>query len=111
MVLRVRSSGAQALGLVRRRANHGGGGALALALAGHRPEVTRELDGETDLGVPTTAGGRLFQAFSRDDPGRFRAHDGGEEQGDAEEVTRTCHGSFCFGGSVDLWHSLRQGSD
>jgi hypothetical protein len=26
-------------------------------------------------------------------------------------VTRTCHGSFCFGGSVDLWHSLRQGSD
>jgi len=94
MMLGVRSSRAQALGLVRRRANHSG----ALPLAGHRPEViTRKLDGKADSGdVPRTAGQRrLLRPFSQD-PRGFRAHDGGEQQGDAEEVARarTRHGFF-----------------
>ena len=93
MMLGVRSSRAQALGLVRRRANHSG----ALPLAGRRLEaVTRKPDGKADSGdvPPTTAGRCLLRPFSQD-PRGFRAHDGGEQQGDAEVArAHTCHGFF-----------------
>jgi len=106
MMLGVRSSRAQALGLVRRRANHSG----ALPLAGRRLEaVTRKPDGKADSGdvPPTTAGRCLLRPFSQD-PRGFRAHDGGEQQGDAEvAVPIRAMGSLLR----RLWHPRPRGRE